>query len=114
MVQLGNNSPPCFPADLSEELSLAIIEELDMVSVFALFKTGRQFQRLANPADGSRRDKLQDFLLEVQSFSRWIDGSACFSCAKLVSRESFARGQTSLKRGRNTSPYLQVQIQCLT
>lgn len=114
MVQLGNNSPPSFLADLPEELSLAIIEELDMASVFALSKTCRQFQRLANPADESRRDKLQDFLLEVQSFPRWSDGFACFSCAKVLPRESFARSQTRLKRGRNTSPYLQMLRFCIT
>ena len=48
------------------------------------------FPRLANPADESRRDKLQDFLLEVQSFPRWSDGLACFSCTKVLPRDSFA------------------------
>ena len=90
MAQLGDTSPPSILADLPEELSLAIIEELDMASIFALSQTCRHSQRLANPADESRRDKLQDFLLEVQSFPRWSDGLACFSCTKVLPRDSFA------------------------
>lgn len=58
------------------------------------------FPRLANPADESRRDKLQDFLLEVQSFPRWSDGLACFSCTKVLPRDSFANPQTKMERGR--------------
>jgi len=78
MAQLGDTSPPSILADLPEELSLAIIKELDMASIFALSQTCRHFQRLAKPADESRRDKLQDFLLEVQSFPRWSDGIGLF------------------------------------
>jgi hypothetical protein len=113
MTQLGGDTPPSFLVDLPEELSLAIIEQLDMASIFALSQTCRQFHKLADPADEARRGELHDFLLEVQYFDRWSDGFACFSCNKVLPRESFARKQTRLKRGRNAAHERQVLRFCI-
>jgi len=113
MAQLGDDTPPSFLVDLPEELNLAIIEELDIASIFALSQTCRHFHKLANPADEARRGELQDFLLEVQDFDRWSDGFACFSCNKVLHRKSFARNQTRLKRGRNAAFERQMLRYCI-
>lgn len=101
MAQLGNANTPSSLADLPEELSLAIIEELDMASIFNLSHTSRKFHRLADPADPSKREKRLDFLFEAQNFSRrgthQDDGFACFSCAKVLSRNNFPCSQTKSK-----------------
>ena len=109
MATLVDNSPPYSLVDLPEELSLAIIEQLDMASIFALSRTYRQFHRLANPADPSRREKRLDFLFEAQAFPRWLDpseddGFACFHCAKVLPRNDFTCNQTVSVRGRRASP----------
>jgi hypothetical protein len=71
MAAVSDNDPPCFLADLPEELNLAIIKELDMASCIALSRTSKQFQRLA---EVSRRNKLQHFLVRARSFPQWRDG----------------------------------------
>lgn len=98
MAQPGDSNPPSSSlADLPEELSFNIIEELDMASIFALSRTCRKFHRLASPADPSKRAKRLDFLFEAQNFFRWgphfHDGFACFSCAKTLSRNNFPCSQ---------------------
>jgi hypothetical protein len=90
-------------ATLPEELCLAIIEKLDMSSIIALSKTNRQFNRLSDPTAKSRRPMLYEFLLEAQTFPRWQDGFACFTCAKVLPRSRFANAQSKHKRGRNGS-----------
>jgi hypothetical protein len=49
MAQLGDTSPPSILADLPEELSLAIIEELDMASIFALSPNLSTFPKACQP-----------------------------------------------------------------
>lgn len=97
MAALGDNSPPSSLLVLPEELSLAIIEELDMASIIALSQTCRQFHRLSNPHDPSKRDELLDFLLKAQDFPRWKDGFACFSCTKVLPRERFSERQSGAR-----------------
>ena len=113
MPQVSDNDSPSFLADLPEELNIAIIKELDMASIIALSQTSKQFHRLANPKDDSRRPELQEFLLGVQFFPRWEDGFACFSCAKVLPREKFACSQTRQKRGRHADVANQVKRFCV-
>ena len=41
MAQLGDNSPPSSLVDLPEELSLTILEELNITSITMVLKTTR-------------------------------------------------------------------------
>lgn len=99
---------------LPEEICLTIVENLDIRAVFALSRSSRRFHRLSNPYDQCRRTSLENFLLEAQYFPRWRgDGFACFSCQKILLRESFAEGQRKGKRGLNGGQQLgRFRIQC--
>lgn len=99
-TQNDNHSPPSLDA-LREELQLAIIDTLDIASVFALSQVDRHFNRLANPFAKSRRHGLDDFLVSAQTFPRWQDGFACFLCLKVLPRNRFADRQTKSPRGRD-------------
>jgi hypothetical protein len=102
---------------LPYELSVAVIEQCDMSSLIALSETSRQFQRLADPYDKSRRSLMEEFLIEAQTFPRWQqdqqDGFACFSCTNVLPRNSFGKPHTKGPRGRNGGcQYQRFCIQC--
>jgi hypothetical protein len=102
---------------LPYELSVAVIEQCDMSSLIALSETSRQFQRLADPYDKSRRSLMESFLIEAQTFPRWQqdpqDGFACFSCTKVLPRARFTTKHTKGIRGRNGGcQYQRFCIQC--
>lgn len=106
---------PAALSSLPEELHLAIIEKLDVASLFALSRTSRQFQRLADPLDTSRRCALEDFLIEAQYFARWQaqDGFACFTCSKVLPRNDFGDTQIKGKHGLNGNKQrLRFCIEC--
>jgi hypothetical protein len=80
---------------------MAVVEILDMQSIIALSQTNRQFHRLADPYDESRRSQLRQFLTRAQSFPRWLaDGFACFTCTKVLPRDRFADKDMVKKRGK--------------
>lgn len=113
LTMASHNTDPPSLSTIPEELCLSIIEKMDMSSIIALSQTNRFFNRLSDPTEKSRRSELEDFSIEVQSFPRWQDGFACFSCAKVLPRHSFASGQTKLRRGRNgTRQNTRFCIQC--
>jgi hypothetical protein len=94
-----------------------VIEKCDMPSLTALSETSRQFQRLADPYDKSRRSLMEEFLIEAQAFPRWQqdqqDGFACFSCTKVLPRARFTTKHTKGIRGRNGGcQYQRSCIQC--
>jgi hypothetical protein len=115
MAAVSDNDSPCFLADLPEEFNFAIIKELDMASCIALSRTSKQFQRLANPAEVSRRNKLQHFLVRARSLPQWRDGFACFWCAKVFPHGNFTSAQTRGTRDREGSvaeQSLRFCVQC--
>jgi hypothetical protein len=113
MATVDDSNKPPLLATLPEELCLNIIEKLDMRSIISLSQTSRQFNRLSDPTDESKRSLLREFLLEAQTFPRWKDGFACFTCAKVLPRSRFANAQTKHKRGRNgTDQERRFCVQC--
>jgi len=113
MAEISDNMRPSLLADLPEELGLAIIEGLNISSIIALSQTSQQFQRLCKPTIVSERDKVYQYLLEMQFYPQCRDEFACFSCTKLLPRESFADSQTRSPTGRNSPFNQQVLRFCI-
>ena len=104
MPTVNNYTDASLLAALPEELCLAIIDELDMPSIFALSETSRFFNRLANPTADSRRPLLTEFLLEAQDLPRWKRTRfACFACNKILPRHRFIDSQVATILGKGAS-----------
>jgi hypothetical protein len=114
MSTVDNNANTPTLAALPEELCMAIVDVLDIPSLIALSQTSRQFHRLADPYDDSRRSQMREFLAKAQYFPRWLaDGFACFTCTKVLPRDRFADKDMVKKRGKgNVQERKRSCIQC--
>jgi hypothetical protein len=114
MSTVNNQTDVPLLAALPEELCMAVVETLDMQSIIALSQTSRQFHRLADPYDDSRRSQMREFLANAQYFPRWLAGGfACFSCAKVLPRDRFAnKGMVKKSRKGNIREHKRSCVQC--
>lgn len=91
--------PPPRLGALPDELCVEIIDNLDMESFIQLSQVNKQFRRLCDRHDPSKRDAMHKYLLERQDDDDIC--FACFTCLQPRSFLAFTRSQITGKRGAN-------------
>ena len=90
--------------NLRREVHLAIFQQMDIPSLFALLQTNRLFNLVCDPRHSTQQSKFKDWLLEVETresqdpFSCPDRGFACYRCLRICPSHKLTEGQMKNKR----------------